>query len=368
MIDEGILINALHDVADSFEVSKEATNRILIEAGDSSPESPPSRGVAFLRTPSRSRTILAAAAAVLVIGGISLPLLRHEGGAPATYAAKKFVLGGRPPTVAGTGFVGGLYANNGAAQGPATSSHLGSVVATATPSAPGVAGVGPRIESSGSVDLRVKGGGVEVSFAKLSALASRDGGSVISSQAQVGNRPSGHFALGTIVLQVPQRNFSKLVIEVQGVGHATSIDTTSTDVTGQYVDLRARITAEQASRRQYLTIMTRAGSINDILSVQRQLDAIQSQIEQLQGQLNVLNSQTTYGSLTVNLTTATQPTNVVHPRSGLSKAWHDAIGGFVAGVEWVIRISGPVLFAVLALGVLLALGRFAWRATRRRRV
>jgi hypothetical protein len=282
-------------------------------------------------------------------------------------ALKRVVVGGRPPSVTGSGLVGAPTSSPVTSQNHQTLSNTGLVVTTGAPLAPGSAGMSQRIESSGSVDLSVKGGQIEPKFTVLGALVSGDGGSVISTQAQVGNRTSSHFAYGIIVLQVPQRMFSSLVNQVQHVGHATSINTSSTNVTGQYVDLRARIAAQEASRRQYLTIMTRAGSISDVLAVQRQLDTIQSQIEQLQGQLNVLNNQTTYGSLTVNLTTSTQPPIVVH-RSGLSKAWHDAISGFVAGFEWLIRISGPVLFAVLCLGALLAVGRFAWRVTRRRRI
>ena len=46
-------------------------------------------------------------------------------------------------------------------------------------------------------------------------------------------------------------------------------------MTGQYVDLQARLTALEDSRQQYLTILAKATSIGDILSVQEQLDSIQ---------------------------------------------------------------------------------------------
>jgi len=38
------------------------------------------------------------------------------------------------------------------------------------------------------------------------------------------------------------------------------------------------------------------------------------------------------------------------PESGLVRAWHASIGGFLTGVEGVIRLAGPVVFAVLLLG------------------
>jgi hypothetical protein len=134
------------------------------------------------------------------------------------------------------------------------------------------------------------------------------------------------------------------------------------------VDLQARISALQVSRAQYLKIMTRTDSISGILSVQNQLNSIQSQIEQLQAQLGLLNSETTYATLTVALRQAGSPLVVTpHPGNGVDKAWHDSLHGFAAGVEWLIRIAGPLLFALLLLAALLFLGRWTWRATERRR-
>jgi len=41
--------------------------------------------------------------------------------------------------------------------------------------------------------------------------------------------------------------------------------------------------------------------------------------------------------------------------------------GFATGVEWLIRIAGPLLFMILLLAALLLIGRWTWRATERRR-
>ena len=72
-------------------------------------------------------------------------------------------------------------------------------------------------------------------------------------------------------------------------------------LTPQYTDLQARIHALQATRNTYLTLLARASSINETLSVQQRLDDVQSQLEQLQGQVKVLDSQTDYASLEVNV-------------------------------------------------------------------
>ena len=360
MIDEETLSEALREVANSFDISKEATERILKEARESEPEPRHLRTPEYIRRQSRGLKLLSAAALVLVVGGISLPLMRGEG-APAKSASgpHKTVVHGLTPdsnalTVTGTGLSISASGTKSVSQGSAAPR--------------GAASLSTKIESTGSVDLTVNKGHVDASLSKLSSLATADGGFVLSTQANATSRGSGSFSSGIIVLQVPQRTFAQLVTQVQQVGHATSILTTSNDVTSQYVDLQARIHSLEASRQQYLTIMTRATTIGGILAVQSQLDSLQSQIEQYQGQLNVLSHETTFATLTVLLAQKGQPTPVTPHRSGLAKAWHDAVSGFVAGFEWLVRLSGPVLFAVLLLSVLLAGAKLVWRALRRRRI
>ncbi len=145
--------------------------------------------------------------------------------------------------------------------------------------------------------------------------------------------------------------------------------TKATDVTGQYVDLQSRIAALDASRQQYLTIMDKAVTLGDVLAVQEQLDTIQGQIEQLQGQLQVLTSETSYSTFTTNVTEGTPaPRPSPLPESGMVRAWHESVGGFVAGVEGVVRGAGPALFVLVCLAVALLGGRALWRRFQRHRL
>jgi hypothetical protein len=169
-----------------------------------------------------------------------------------------------------------------------------------------------------------------------------------------------------VTLQVPVNSFATVLARAQSLGRTSDLTTKATDVTGQYVDLQARITALQDSRQQYLTILAKATTVGDVLAVQEQIDSIQSQIEQLQGQLQLLTSQTSYSTLTVTVTESTPaPPPSPLPESGLVRAWHASIGGFVTGVEGVIRLAGPLLFALLLLGVVVAGGRALWRRYQR---
>ncbi len=186
---------------------------------------------------------------------------------------------------------------------------------------------------------------------------------VANSQTQTG---AGGAPYGSVTLEVPVDNFAAVLKEAEALGRPSGVSTRATDVTGQYVDLQARIAALQSSRQQYLTIMARATTIGDVLSVQEQIDSIESQMEQLQGQLQVLTSETAYSSLTATVNqTSPPPAPSPLPESGLIQAWHQSFGGFVDGVEGVVRLAGPVLFALMCLAGVLVGGRVLWRRARR---
>ncbi len=267
-----------------------------------------------------------------------------------------------------------LFKSNSAP--PSAGGASGTQGATATPSGrtPNTAlpndavGQSAKIEQTGTLELTVGRGRVGPTMTQLTSLAGAFGGFVANSQTQSA-AGTGSVPSGSITLQVPVDNFSAVLKRAQVLGKTTGLTTKATDVTGQYVDLQARIAALEASRQQYLTILAKAVTVGDVLAVQQEIDTIQSQIEQLQGQLQLLTSQTSYSTLTVTASEGTPPPPPpTLPESGLVRAWHDSIGGFVAGIEGLVRLAGPLLFALACLGVVLVGGRAGWRRYQRHRL
>jgi hypothetical protein len=386
MIDEEVLGDALRKAAESIHPSEDAMGRILAEAFPASATPGPEDGRGARPRYARRRIVLVAAAVALIAGAATASVeTMSTGNSSSPGAASQAALPTGLPASHRSASSGSLSASgsSGAPVALGTSGQAGSTAApgefqssssqksspaSAIPS--GSVGQSAKIESNGSVALNIGKGTLQTVIGQLTALAAAEGGFVANTQAQLASGGAG--ASGTIVLQVPQANFGTVVIQVQRIGHPTSVTTTSQDVTGQYVNLQARITALESSRQQYLTIMTRASSIGDILAVQSQLDTLQSEIDQLQGQVNVLVGETTYGTLTVSLT---EPGKSAPPAprpkpagSGLAKAWDKSVGGFVSGIEWIVRILGPLLLILLCVAGLLLLGRFLWRFGRRRMI
>jgi hypothetical protein len=249
-----------------------------------------------------------------------------------------------------------------------TSQSQDATTPTTTPPLPnGAVGQPAKIQQTGSLGLTVGRGKVARTITQLTNLAAAYGGFVANSQSQSGAAAAGTPS-GSVTLQVPVSNFATVLKRAQALGKTSDLTTKATDVTGQYVDLQSRIAALQETRQQYLTILAKATTVGDVLAVQEQVNGIQSQIEQLQGQLQLLAGQTSYSAVTVTVSEgapSTQPRPSPLPESGLVRAWHASIGGFVTGVEGVIRLAGPVLFALLLVGVVLLGGRALWRRYQR---
>jgi len=221
------------------------------------------------------------------------------------------------------------------------------------------------VETTGSVDLAI-GGSLDTVVVKLTQLTLGEGGFVAKSQLQLGSAADVGASYGSLVLQVPQASFSDLLNHVEQVGKVTSESSTSTDVTGQYVDLQARIAALEATRQQFLQILAKAEAIGDILSVEEQINDLQVQIEQLQGQQRVLDDQTTYSTLSVQLSEQ-GATAAPHPE-GLSAAWDHARHSFSTGLESVVSWTGGFAVFLLCLAALGLLARLGWSVVGRRLV
>ena len=312
------------------------------------------------RRPRLAAIIGIAAALVLLAGGVGW--LGSKGSLDADLGVE--------PTATGSTAGAGREAGGGsdaALKGDATSSAAseGSSVAPDEPADPGRTGatVAPKIVRTGSVDLVVKHHTFADAGRDLRAIAEGAGGYVAASET------SSHRGTptGSLTMRVPADRFDDVVIRVGRLGVVSSSDSSSQDVTGEYTDLRSRLRAANAEREQILLVLGEARSVPEILQVRDRLDDLQMDIEEMQGRLKVLDDQTSLSTLTVSLRetgTASTVPGTPEERTGLAKAWHDAVDGFTGGLEAVVAGSGIVAFLALLALVGWLVGRLIWRRIR----
>jgi hypothetical protein len=229
--------------------------------------------------------------------------------------------------------------------------------------------VPPRVVKTGTVTLVVSKGRLSATVDELTNTVSGLGGFVTDAKSAEG----GDSPTGDLTLRVPAASFETLLARVRAFGRPISITTSGQDVTAEYVDLDARIHSLQATRDQFLQLLSKATQIGDILNVEQQLSGLQTQIEQLQGQQRLLGDQSSFGTLAVHLSETSPsllpaPVGPLKGPSGWSTAWSHARRSFTRGIQSVISASGGVAIFLVVLALIGLVARALWAVIRRRLV
>lgn len=102
---------------------------------------------------------------------------------------------------------------------------------------------------------------------------------------------------------MPSEHFDEAVRDIKKLALRVNTEVVNAqDVSAQFVDMTARLKNLQVAETTYQDILTRSGSIDEVLSVTRQLVQTRQEIEQLQGQLDRLAGQVALSAITVSIT------------------------------------------------------------------
>jgi Domain of unknown function (DUF4349) len=214
--------------------------------------------------------------------------------------------------------------------------------------------LGNRIVRTATVDLEVGQDRLNDTINRATNVVTRVKGIYVGSSTSV---PGGGPASGQVTFRVPVDAFEPVLRELKGLGAYRGERSSTEDVTNQYVDLNAQLTAWRAQERVYLRLLDRARSVADVIAVQNQLQQVQSNIERLQGQVNHLEDQSSFSTIVLQLR---EPgATAARPAGRLARAWATAVSGLgvmaaavLVAVIWltpVAVLAGAVLFALRAL-------------------
>ncbi len=180
------------------------------------------------------------------------------------------------------------------------------------------------------------------------------GASTTNSQ---GDKPSAE-----ITYRIPAAKWEQALDALRGLnGLTTKVDTEHTqavEVTGQVVDLEARIANLRASEVALQGIAEKTTKISDVLEVQSQLTATRGQIEELTAQLKDLNDRAGYATLTVQYSVPIvavqaaakewQPATVVDEAAATLVS---ALQGLATAGIWFVIVWLPLLLVLAVLAV-----------------
>ena len=101
---------------------------------------------------------------------------------------------------------------------------------------------------------------------------------------------------------MPVSSFEEAVDEIKGVAtQVVSESTTGQDVSEQYSDLQAQLKNKKAEEQSFIAILDRAGDIEDVLAVTKQISRVRGEIERLEGRIRFMDSQTEMSTIVATL-------------------------------------------------------------------
>jgi hypothetical protein len=140
-----------------------------------------------------------------------------------------------------------------------------------------------RIVRSGRMTLQVED--VVEAINKIEDVATLMGGYVVSSYKYEEEEE----IVGEISIRIPSNKFDEGFDRLRQIAQDVPYEhTDSTDITEEYIDLEARLHNLEATEDQYLELLNRAETVDEMLQVQRELSNVRGYIEQLQGRMKYL--------------------------------------------------------------------------------
>ena len=205
-----------------------------------------------------------------------------------------------------------------------------------------------KVIKTGTVSIEIKRGSYDDRYAEARRIAEGAGGMIADSRS---TSSGGKITGGTVTLRVPNESFSAVMEQVRGLGRVTAVTEQVQDITEEYVDLESRIRNLRAQESVYVALMGRAQTVEEAISVQRELSVVQGQIEELTGRKNYLDNRVS--DSTIQLTMNEPGAGGVDGEDGWGfvDSLRDALHGVVDGINAVIRFAGNALVYVVLLGL-----------------
>jgi hypothetical protein len=255
-----------------------------------------------------------------------------------------------------------LAACSGAQSSPTAQSRGGSEVGAPAPgvvdSAAGVSGSAASAPDKGIPTVVVSGDRNLILTAKIDmrskdpwltsdraqAIASGLGGDVLNlSQSGTADTRSA-----SLTIRVPSSRFGDALQQLKSLeGEVQTSGVSAQDVTDQFVDLQARLTAKQAEEQRYIAILNRANTIDEILKVDASLGSVRTQIEQLTAQINSIKQRTDFSTISMSISTLS-----VLPGDTTTKAWDPAktVGRALAALGAMMQVFADVVIWLVVFG------------------
>jgi hypothetical protein len=201
-------------------------------------------------------------------------------------------------------------------------------------------------------DLSVQVADLDMAMRSTDTAVKELGGYVAASSLESG--------YGSLTLRVPAERYGELLAKVSGKGRVISTNSRSDDVSDSWYDLENRIRNKKILLERYQTYLRQAKNVEELMTVERQVNETIMELEQLEGSFRNLDDQVAYSTLTVYLRLPGSPDQRgFNLRDAFAGFLRDAGEFFQKILIWLLYlvVLGIPLALLAALSYLLLFGR-----------
>lgn len=167
-------------------------------------------------------------------------------------------------------------------------------------------------------------------------------------------------------LRVPGDSYDALMKALSGLGQVVVKSEKASDVTTQVVDVESRLATQRKSLEQVRTLLSRAGTLPEILQVEADLTRREADLESLEAQRKILADQTALATIDLTLVTPKAAPPPPKPKrhlgfvTGLLSGWHGLTATTIVGATAL----GAALPFTLPVLLLAGIAITVWRRRR----
>lgn len=171
---------------------------------------------------------------------------------------------------------------------------------------------------------------------------------------------------GLITIRVPYDKFEQALAQFRDLAvRVTTESTRSRDVTEEYIDLKARLRNAEATENQFLALLEKAETVEDIIRVYDRLSRVRGDIEQIMGRMQYLEQTVAMSLISVHLSPAVIERPLVRPDWRAMDGLTSAVRGLVITGQWLGTIAIWLIIFIPVWGIPLGI-IFHWRRRRRK--
>lgn len=187
-----------------------------------------------------------------------------------------------------------------------------------------------KIIKTASLDLEVKD--FNAYYDRLRENVKAIGGYV----AQEEQNESTYKIENTVVIKVPVDQFENALARLSSnIEKLNEKKISSQDVTTEYVDTRSRLESKKQVRLRYLDFLKQAKNMDEVLSVQSEINDIQEQIESATGRIDYLSHASAFSTINLSYYQVLNASakDADHPNFGTK-----VVKAFSSGWGWIVDL------------------------------